>query len=135
MIGNLGESKRSIEQTLKLCEELKPDFASFPVTTPHYGTAFYDIYEKKHESVYTLSYLDILEESWRAYRGFYTSRHFIEATLRKVIRHPSRMKSVLALYRGYKRLQKSHPRYTKGPRSFHYYPNITRYHFSRTHAS
>ena len=113
MIGNLGESKRSIEQTRRMCEELQPDFASFPVTIPLYGTAFYDIFEKKSESVYSISYSDILEESWRAYRDFYTSRHFIGTTLRKVIKHPSRMKSLLELYRGYKRLQKSHPRSTK----------------------
>jgi radical SAM superfamily enzyme YgiQ (UPF0313 family) len=107
MIGNLGESEESIKLTKKLCKELEPDFASFPVTIPVYGTEFNEIYNLKGENIFKISTEKIFVESWRAYNDFYKSKDFMKKTLQKIIKQPSRLKSLIELYMGYKRLQKS----------------------------
>jgi len=46
MVGNLEETKESIQKTVKFLEELKPDFASCSISTPYPGSQLYPIAEK-----------------------------------------------------------------------------------------
>jgi anaerobic magnesium-protoporphyrin IX monomethyl ester cyclase len=117
MIGNYGETKHSIEKTLSLCHELQPDFASFPVTIPLFGTPLYDSMMKGHDAVSKLTYEDLQDTSWRAYRDFYGSRRFVINTLLKVIKHPSRVQSLIEQYRGYVRLQRTRSWYRYSTRA------------------
>jgi len=47
MIGNPGEKRKDIKQTMKLARELKPDYVHISVTTPYPATVLYDNALKK----------------------------------------------------------------------------------------
>ena len=46
MIGNLGETKETMEKTIKLAKELDPDFVQFTIATPYPGTKMYEEIKK-----------------------------------------------------------------------------------------
>jgi radical SAM superfamily enzyme YgiQ (UPF0313 family) len=109
MIGNMGESIYSIEKSKQLCKELQPDFASFPRTIPLYGTPFYERFMAEGNRIYKMPSTALTDESRKAYTEFYTSPRFIYNTLWKVLKEPSRMTSLIDLFRGYQKLRAREP--------------------------
>jgi len=102
--GHPGETKETIKKTIKWARKLNPDFATFGVITPVYGTEFYDYLEKNgfldlnakrkdfdtiKPPVYNYPWLsseEIYEMSLKAYREFYLRPSFI---FKRLIASPS----------------------------------------------
>ncbi len=47
MIGNIGETKQTVENTLKFSKEINPDFFGVAIATPYPGSQFYKIAKKR----------------------------------------------------------------------------------------
>lgn len=47
MVGNIGETKKSIQDTLNFAIEINPDFYGFAIATPYPDSEFYQIAEKR----------------------------------------------------------------------------------------
>jgi radical SAM superfamily enzyme YgiQ (UPF0313 family) len=89
MLGNYGETKETMEQTIRLACELDPDIAHFTITVPLPGSPLYKIIEKEGKFIikdwnlygYTRGRCffeigdlkkDLVEKMWKkAYRRFY----------------------------------------------------------------
>ncbi|NQT22871.1 MAG: cobalamin B12-binding domain-containing protein [Candidatus Omnitrophica bacterium] len=65
MIGNLGETEKTINSTIDFAIELNPDYAQFTKATPYPGTAMYDQLKTEDR---------ILTENWDDYDSFLKSR-------------------------------------------------------------
>jgi anaerobic magnesium-protoporphyrin IX monomethyl ester cyclase len=51
MIGNLGDTKETVEKTIKFVKEIKPTTATFGAFTPYAGTPIFDIVKSKHPEI------------------------------------------------------------------------------------
>jgi len=61
MIGNLGENRKTIMQSIEFAKKLDMDYAQFQIFTPLPGTEYTDIIEKEGR---------ILTKSWASYNAF-----------------------------------------------------------------
>jgi radical SAM superfamily enzyme YgiQ (UPF0313 family) len=67
MMGNLGETRETMEKTIKFARELKPDYAQFSAATPFPGTALYQEIKEKGK---------FLIEDWKEYSQFESTSYF-----------------------------------------------------------
>jgi len=113
MIGSLGETPETIEETIKFAKKLDPDFVQFSITTPFPGTELFNLAVKEgmvskdwNNYIYaglrsidypafetnTLNKEDLKRWNIRAYRSFYLRFHYFFKRLKK-IRSFSEMKT------------------------------------------
>ncbi len=101
MLGNLGDTEDTMQQTINFTKQLGPDFAQFTIATPYPGTALYDIvckegkmlvqdwdgYDKYDDAVFfEMEGMDrelILRMQRKAYREFYLRPCYIASKLLK----------------------------------------------------
>ena len=101
MIGNYGENKKTMQQTIDLAVKLEPDLAHFTTTVPLPGSPLYEIVSQKGKFIikdwdmygYTRGRCyfeigevkkDLVEKMWKkAYRSFYLRPKIIWKILRK----------------------------------------------------
>lgn len=103
MIGNLGETEKTVMETIRFACSLPTDYAQFTIMTPYPGTPIYRYLEKKgwiydsdwshygiyHDPVFetpSLSSTDMKKLYGKAYRSFYINTRFI---IRKLV-HPKK---------------------------------------------
>ena len=68
MIGNIGENKKTMLDTIKFAKKLNPDYVQFTVATPYPGSKLYEIVRKEEK---------LLIDNWELY-GHYEGRAFFE---------------------------------------------------------
>ncbi len=113
MIGNIGETKEEIEQTIKFMKELDTDYALLNILTPYPGTESYDLASKQgllkvgFESYKQPKYSDpvielpnITREELKAYwkrgmREFYLRPKFILRSLKRALSDVDEFKKFL----------------------------------------
>lgn len=99
MLGNLGDTEETMQQTIDFTKKLGPDFAQFTIATPYPGTALYDVvrkegklliedwngYDKYEDAVFfEMEGMDrelILNMQRKAYREFYLRPRYIASKL------------------------------------------------------
>lgn len=65
MIGNLGETEKTVDETIDFAMELDPDYAQFTKATPYPGTAMYEKLKSENR---------IITDNWDDYDSFLKSR-------------------------------------------------------------
>jgi radical SAM superfamily enzyme YgiQ (UPF0313 family) len=115
MVGNRGESRETLETTLRFAKELNPDTAQFYPIMVYPGTADYDFFSRKgwivsdnfrdwltdeglHSSVVSnpdLTYEQLVLFCDRARREFYLRPRYILAKMVQMVRHPSEAKRIV----------------------------------------
>ena len=113
IVGLPGETKQSIEETMRFAQEMQPETLQVSLASPYPGTHFYDwVREKKYLTVdslvdetgyqkCTVSYPDIsADEIFKAvetfYRRYYFSRRYIWKSVKKMARDPEEAKRLLS---------------------------------------
>ncbi|MDO8537768.1 MAG: radical SAM protein [archaeon] len=105
MIGNLGDTKETVEKTIKFVKSIKPTTATFGAFTPYAGTPIFEIVKAKHpevgdgsesslstlhstgyhsEDLCNLSSEQVGNYVRRAYKEFYLRPSYMLQTLRKI---------------------------------------------------
>ncbi len=122
MLGLPGETKQTVQETLKFAKELDPNRAQFVITTPYPGTKLYEEAVKNNllEREYTftgfdaygldcepsirteaMTAMEILKEQKRIFRRFYFTPSFMAKTLLRI----STFAEFKALFRSIKYLR------------------------------
>ena len=91
MLGYPGETPESIDNTIKLASEMKPDFVTFNLFTPLPGSEIFDSLPRKEWDKYdfvSTSFCDMPSDKMagiigRAYRGYYIKPSYIWRRIRK----------------------------------------------------
>jgi hopanoid biosynthesis associated radical SAM protein HpnJ len=113
ILGLPGETKETIEQTIRFAQEMQPETLQVSLASPYPGTAMYDwVLENKYltidslvdETGYqkcTVSYPEIsADEIFRSvetfYRRYYFSRRYIWKSLKRMARDPDEAKRMLS---------------------------------------
>lgn len=118
MVGNRGETSKTLLQTLAFAKELNPDTAQFYPIMVYPGTADYDYFHDKgwvvtenyrqwlteeglHSSVVSnpdLSYQELVGFCDRARREFYLRPRYIATKIFQVLRHPGEMRRTVRAF-------------------------------------
>jgi hopanoid biosynthesis associated radical SAM protein HpnJ len=112
IVGLPGETKQTIEQTIRFAQEMQPETLQVSLASPYPGTAMYDwVREHKYLTVdslvdetgyqkCTVSYPEAsADEIFKAvetfYRRYYFSRRYIWKSVKKMVRDPEEAKRLL----------------------------------------
>ena len=103
-MGHRGETKETMRNTIKwITYKLKPDWTTFSIVVPLYGTRFYDYLEKNNYlkgegegdpndpptfSYPGLSSKEMYKIAMEGYRGFYLRKSYMIKRLPRLFRHP-----------------------------------------------
>ncbi|MFH0948010.1 MAG: radical SAM protein [Elusimicrobiota bacterium] len=103
MIGNLGESEKTMQSTIDFAKELDPDFAQFTIAVPYPGTDLYD-YVKKNGKMLVTEWEEFGSYTGKAYFECETvTKDLIESMFKKAYRsYYMRPKIALKLLSKYK---------------------------------
>jgi anaerobic magnesium-protoporphyrin IX monomethyl ester cyclase len=101
MIGNIGETKDTVKQTMELIKKLDPAIVQIAPPKLYGNCKLYEWYSKNDEGAYIdekglpnlkdMKYEDMVAAAKKGLKDYYTSRRFIARTLT----HPSQLKRVL----------------------------------------
>lgn len=115
MVGNRGETRETLEKTLRFAKELSPDTAQFYPIMVYPGTSDYNYFEEKgwivshdfrkwltdeglHSSVVSnpdLTYEELVNFCDRARREFYLRPGYMFSKAKQMITHPSEAKRIV----------------------------------------
>ena len=113
ILGLPGETRETIEQTIRFAQEMTPETLQVSLASPYPGTGFYDFVVKENyltvdslvdETGYqkcTVSYPDVAaDEIFKAvetfYRRYYFSRRYIWKSIKKMARDPEEARRLLS---------------------------------------
>ncbi|MFP4678847.1 MAG: B12-binding domain-containing radical SAM protein [Chitinispirillaceae bacterium] len=115
MVGNRGETRETLEKTLRFAKQLNPDTAQFYPIMVYPGTSDYEYFEKKgwivsddfrkwltedglHSSVVSnpdLTYEELVNFCDRARREFYLRPGYMLSKAKQMVTHPSEAKRIM----------------------------------------